>query len=125
MLAQEKLVAFLGTSNPQAARAFYEGVLGLAFVGEHEHLIIFDAGAARLMLQKLDTVAPPRGTALGWNVSDLPGVMTALIARGVAFERFEGMDQDDLGIWRPAGPATGVAWFKDPDGNLLSLSLAE
>jgi hypothetical protein len=100
-------------------------VLGLTFIGEHEHLIIFDAGAARLMLQKLDAVTPPKGTALGWNVTDLPGVMKALIARGVAFERFEGMDQDELGIWRPAGPTTGVAWFKDPDGNLLSLSLAD
>jgi hypothetical protein len=52
-------------------------------------------------------------------------VMKGLIARGVAFERFEGMDQDELGIWRPAGPTSGVAWFKDPDGNLLSLSLAD
>jgi len=125
MLAQEKLAAFLGTADPQAARAFYEGVLGLTFVGEHEHLVIFDSGAARLMLQKLDAVTPPKGTALGWNVTDLPGVMKGLIAPGVAFERFEGMDQDELGIWRPAGPTSGVAWFKDPDGNLLSLSLAD
>ena len=123
MLKQEKMVAFLATSNPAAARAFYEGVLGLAFAGDHGPLLVFEAGASRLMLQKTDAVTPPHGTALGWNVTDLPGVMRALIARGVRFEHFEGMDQDELGIWQPGGPTTGVAWFKDPDGNLLSLSL--
>ena len=89
------------------------------------HAVIFESGETRLMVQKLDAVTPPRGTALGWSVSDLRGTMTRLIDRGVRFERFEGMDQDELGVWSPAGPATGVAWFKDPDGNLLSLSLAE
>jgi catechol 2,3-dioxygenase-like lactoylglutathione lyase family enzyme len=125
MLAQETLVAFLATANSQAARAFYEGVLGLTFVLEHEHLIVFQSGAARLALQKGDAVTPRVGTSLGWNVSDLRGEMRALMARGVAFERFEGMEQDELGVWSPGGPTTGVAWFKDPDGNLLSLSLAD
>ncbi len=122
MLAQEKLVAFLGTSNADAARAFYEGVLGLTFVADHEYLVIFDSGAARLMLQKTDAVTPPHGTALGWHVKDLATSMRDLARRGVAFERFDGMDQDEMGVWRPEGPATGVCWFKDPDGNLLSLS---
>jgi catechol 2,3-dioxygenase-like lactoylglutathione lyase family enzyme len=122
MLRQEKLVAFLATANPEAARAFYEGVLGLTFVHEHEHLVVFDAGAALVNLQKTDVVTPPKGTAMGWHVPDIRATMRELIGRGVRFERFEGMDQDELGVWSPAGPATGVAWFKDPDGNLLSLS---
>jgi catechol 2,3-dioxygenase-like lactoylglutathione lyase family enzyme len=121
MLEKETLVAFIATSKPQAARAFFEGVLGLSFVGEHEHLVMFQSGAAQLMLQKVSVVTPPHGTALGWNVSDLRGTMRALVDRGVTFERFEGMDQDESGVWSPA-PGTGVAWFKDPDGNLLSLS---
>jgi catechol 2,3-dioxygenase-like lactoylglutathione lyase family enzyme len=121
MLANEKLVAFLATSKPAAARAFYEGVLGLAFVMDEEHLLVFDGASARLMLQKTDQVTPPHGTALGWNVGDLVGTIRALAARGVAFERYENMRQDDLGVWSPA-PGHGVAWFKDPDGNLLSLS---
>ena len=125
MLAQEKLVAFLATSNSTAARGFYEGVLGLTFAGEHEHLVLFDSGPSRVALQKTDTVTPRFGTAMGWEVTDLRGVMRQLIGRGVAFERFEGMQQDDLGVWSPGGPTTGVAWFKDPDGNLLSLSQAE
>jgi len=124
MLGEEKLVAFLGTTRPDAARAFFEGVLGLKFVHEHQHLVVFDCGAGRLCLQKSDVVTPPHGTAVGWEVKDLRGAVKALAARGVSFERFEGMEQDELGIWRPAGPAGGVAWFKDPDGNLLSLSQA-
>ena len=121
MLANEKMVAFLATSKPGAARAFYEGALGLAFVMEEEHLVVFEGGASRLMLQKTDQVTPPPGTALGWNVADLRGTMRALMAKGVVFERFGGHDQDELGVWSPA-PGHGVAWFKDPDGNLLSLS---
>lgn len=122
MLGGETLVAFIGTSNPAAARAFFEGVLGLTFVSEHEHLMTFESGGARLSLQKADVVTPRVGTAVGWHVRDLRGVIKALVARGVAFERFEGMDQDEDGVWSPGGPTTGVAWFKDPDGNLLSLS---
>jgi catechol 2,3-dioxygenase-like lactoylglutathione lyase family enzyme len=121
MLAQETLVAFLGTSKPAEARAFYEGVLELALVDDHQFLMVFQSGPARVSLQKLDKVTPPHGTAMGWNVKDIRATMRALMARGVAFERFEGMDQDELGVWSPA-PGTGVAWFKDPDGNLLSLS---
>ena len=123
MLANETLVAFLATSKPEAARAFYEGVLGLTFVTEHQYLVVFESGASRLMLQKADAVTPPHGTALGWEVKDLRGEMRALTARGVTFERFEGMGQDEMGVWSP-GPGAGVAWFKDSDGNLLSLSQA-
>ena len=120
MLSEEALVAFLATSNPAAARAFYEGVLGLTFVEEHEHLVVFESGAARLNFQKVDAVTPPHGTALGWNVKDLRGAMKQLMGRGVAFERYDGMNQDGTGVWSPV-PGVGVAWFKDPDGNLLSV----
>lgn len=75
----------------------------------------------RLRLNKAEQVTPPHGTALGWRVKDIRMTMKPLMARGVRFERFESMDQDDLGVWSPA-PGTGVAWFKDPDGNLLSPS---
>ena len=125
MLKQETLVAFLVTAKPGEARAFYEGVLGLSFLNEHEHGVVFDTGAGQLFLQKSPTpVTPKEGTSLGWHVGDLRGVMRALIARGVVFERYQGMEQDELGVWSPGGPTTGVAWFKDPDGKLLSLSSA-
>jgi catechol 2,3-dioxygenase-like lactoylglutathione lyase family enzyme len=121
MLTDETLVAFLATANAEAARGFYEGVLGLTFVLDSEHLMVFQSGASRVSLQKADAVHPPHGTAMGWNVKDLRGTIRALMGKGVAFERYEGMQQDDLGVWSPA-PGHGVAWFKDPDGNLLSLS---
>jgi len=120
MLAQETLEAFLGTSNSTAARAFYEGVLGLKCTGEHEHLIEFEAGGARVRLQKIDKVTPPFGTALGWFVRDLKGTIRALMDKGVTFER-GALPHDDLGIWSPV-PGLGVAWFLDPDGNRLSLN---
>jgi catechol 2,3-dioxygenase-like lactoylglutathione lyase family enzyme len=120
MLAEETLEAFLGTTNSAAARAFYEGVLGLTFVAEHEHLVEFESGAARVRLQKLDKVTPPFGTAMGWAVKDLKASVRALMAKGVAFEKFN-MPQDELNIWSPM-PGLGVAWFHDPDRNLLSLN---
>jgi catechol 2,3-dioxygenase-like lactoylglutathione lyase family enzyme len=122
MLASETLVAFLGTAKPEAARAFYEGVLGLTFSVEDEFIMAFEAGSARINFQKSQTpVVPPHGTAIGWNVAALRDTIRALAARGVVFERFDGMTQDELGVWSPH-PGTGVAWFKDPDGNLLSVS---
>jgi catechol 2,3-dioxygenase-like lactoylglutathione lyase family enzyme len=122
MLQQEKLVAFLATADADAARAFYEGVLGLTFAGDNGHLVNFESGDALVSLQKSPTPVTPRvGTALGWAVTDLRASVSELAARGVTFERYEGMQQDDLGIWSPA-PGVGVAWFLDPDGNTLSLS---
>ena len=122
MLTQERLVAFLWTSDPARARAFYEGALELTFAGDHDHLMSFDSGPARVALVKSqEPVTPPPGTALGWNVGDLRAAVRALVARGVVFERVEGMQQDELQIWSPV-PGQGVAWFKDPDDNRLSLN---
>ena len=111
------------TADAGRARAFFEGVLGLTFVEDNEHLVVFETASARLNLQKTDVVKPPFGTAVGWHVKDLRQSIKGLAARGVSFERYEGMQQDDLAIWSPA-PGVGVAWFKDPDGNLLSLGQA-
>lgn len=121
MIAQETLVAFLATSDSKRTRAFYEGVLGLSFVLEHEHLITFQSGHARVALQKMAAPVEPRqGTSMGWTVGDVRASVADLSARGVVFERFPRMSQDEAGIWSPE-PGRGVAWFKDPDGNLLSL----
>jgi len=121
MLTQERLVAFLATADSKRARAFYEGVLGLTFTGEHEYLVTFDWGGAGLKLQKAAKVDPPHGTALGWTVKDLRETMRGLVARGVVFERYpDNHEQDEMGVWSPV-LGHGVAWFKDPDGNLLSV----
>ena len=119
MLADEKLVAFLTTANAAAARAFYEGVLELTLLTDDQHLMVFESGASRVALQKGERASPPHGTAVGWNVADLAGTIRTLMARGVAF--FDQGPDKELPIWSPV-PGHGVAWFKDPDGNTLSLS---
>jgi catechol 2,3-dioxygenase-like lactoylglutathione lyase family enzyme len=122
MLGNPKPVAMLGTTQPDRARPFFQDVLGLTFVEDTQFALIFDIGGITLRVSKMDEVSPPRGTALGFAVADVRATVKALKAKGVVFERFDGMGQDDDGIWHPAGPESGVAWFKDPDGNLLSVS---
>ena len=121
MLEGAIVQAFLLTTDPQRARSFFEGVLGLRFLSGDEFGLEFDTGGAILRLALVESFTPQRGTALGWRVSDVPAAVRELAARGVVFERYDGMDQDDLGIWHPPGGGN-VAWFKDPDGNTLSVS---
>jgi catechol 2,3-dioxygenase-like lactoylglutathione lyase family enzyme len=121
MLTDESLVAFVTTARPAEARAFYERVLGLKLLSDNDHLMTFASGPARVSLVKGESANVRPGTALGWDVRDLRAAVRDLMARSVAFERFEGMAQDDLAIWSPV-PGHGVAWFKDPDGHTLSLS---
>ncbi len=122
MLGSAKLVAFVPTADPARARAFYEGVLGLRLVGEDAFALVFDCGGTTLRVASVGPGhMPARFTVLGWHVPDAAQTARDLQARGVAFERYEGMRQDELGIWiSPAGAK--VAWFRDPDGNVLSLT---
>ena len=121
MLSHERLVAFLWTADAARARAFYEGVLGLTFDGDHGHLVHFTSGSTRVALVRSDgPVTPPPGTAMGWEVADLRATVRDLTARGVAFERGD-LPHDELGIWAPV-PGQGVAWFFDPDHNRLSVN---
>jgi catechol 2,3-dioxygenase-like lactoylglutathione lyase family enzyme len=121
MLSDSRIVAFVASSDPERARAFYEGVLGLKLLRDEEYALIFDANGTTLRLQKVETVAPAPYTVLGWVVADIHSEMDALAARGIVFERFEGMPQDERGICTFPGGGM-VAWFNDPDGNLLSLT---
>lgn len=121
-LAKARLVGMLATAKPDEARAFYRDVLGLALRHEDRFALSFDANGVTLRIAKVEALAPHPFTALGWNVADVRATAAALAAKGVAFERFAGMEQDELGVWTPPGAAAGVAWFKDPDGNLLSVS---
>ena len=121
MLGTSALTAFLATSNAKDCKAFYANTLGLRFVEQDQFAIVFDAGGVPLRIQKVDFVKPHPFTSLGWQVKNIRRVVTGLSKRGVAFERCAFMDQDDHGVWlAPSG--TCVAWFKDPDGNLLSIS---
>jgi catechol 2,3-dioxygenase-like lactoylglutathione lyase family enzyme len=121
MLAASKIIAFLATTNGAASRAFYEGVLGLKFISDDDFAMVFDANGVELRVQKVKALAPHRHTQLGWSVVRIGEVVRTLSARGVAFERYPFLEQDVLGIWAAPSGAK-VAWLKDPDGNLLSLT---
>jgi catechol 2,3-dioxygenase-like lactoylglutathione lyase family enzyme len=121
MLNTADIMSFVATKNAKRAREFYQKALGLTFVSEDPFAIVFDANGTMLRVQKVDELAPAKYTVLGWQVSDIGATVRELASRGVHFERFEGMTQDGLGIWTSPSGAE-IAWFKDPDGNTLSLT---
>jgi catechol 2,3-dioxygenase-like lactoylglutathione lyase family enzyme len=115
------VMAFAATSDLAAARAFYERGLGLRVTGQSPIAITFDCNGTtlRVVLVQKPVVAPY--TVLGWTVSDMRATIADLTGRGIDFERVDGMEQDEDGVWNAPG-GTLVAWFKDPDGNMLSLT---
>jgi catechol 2,3-dioxygenase-like lactoylglutathione lyase family enzyme len=114
-------VLFLATANAERSRAFYERVLGLAFVADEPPALVFQVGGSMLRIQKVEQVHAAPYTALGWAVSDIRRTVERLREAGAVFERYEGMNQDGDGIW-PAPSGALVAWFRDPDGHVLSLT---
>ncbi len=120
-LAQRDLVAFVGTSDQARAREFYGTTLGLPLVSEDGFALVFDAHGTHLRVTTVPQVVPPPYTVLGWLVGDIAATIRSLNHAGVHFEHFPGMAQDELAVWTAPGGAR-VAWFKDPDGNLLSLT---
>jgi catechol 2,3-dioxygenase-like lactoylglutathione lyase family enzyme len=121
VLAGDDLIAFVSTTDPERARAFYADTLGLELESESPFALVFRAARTMLRVTVVDAVVPAPYTVLGWAVDDVGARVRELGARGVAFERYDGLEQDALEIWRSPSGAR-VAWFKDPDGNTLSLS---
>ena len=121
MLGSAAPVAFVTTTDPERARAFYSDVLGLRFVTAEEFALVFDLQGTALRIPWVDELAPQPFTVLGWRVGDVAGVVRELTLRGVRFARYPDLEQDALGIWSAPSGAR-VAWFPDPDGNLLSVS---
>lgn len=114
------MIAFLATARPAESLAFYRDVVGLSVVEDAPFALVFLSGETMIRIQKVTEVVAGNDTALGWDIPNLRARMAALEARGVAFVSFDGFPQQD-GIWR-ADDGTEVAWFRDPDGNLLSLT---
>ena len=121
MFGTHNLMAFIATRDGARAREFYEKILGLRVVSDDDYAIAVDANGTVLRIQKVGELTPHAFTALGWEVPDIGPTVDELSERGIQFERFPGMDQDARGIWHSPGGAH-VAWFKDPDGNTLSLT---
>jgi catechol 2,3-dioxygenase-like lactoylglutathione lyase family enzyme len=120
-LKSAPIIAFVATTNPDAARAFYAGTLGLSLVSEDGFALAFDAAGTMLRVAIVRELQPAAFTVLGWTVPDITQSIHDLVKRGVAFQRYDFLDQDKDGVWTAPGGAK-VAWFKDPDGNTLSLT---
>jgi len=121
MLTASSPVAFLATTQPANARRFYVETLGLALQSDDAFSLVFDLAGVPLRLQKVQAFQPHPFTALGWQVDDAAAIATLLRGRGVTFERYPFLQQDANDLWTAPGGAR-VAWFKDPDGNLLSIT---
>ena len=120
MLAASALVAFVSTSDPSRAKSFYRDVLGLLLISEDEFALVFDANGTMLRVAIVGDIVLAPYTVLGWQVSDIGATVRGLAAKGVTFERYPWMEQNEAGIWSAPSGAQ-VAWFKDRDGNLLSV----
>jgi catechol 2,3-dioxygenase-like lactoylglutathione lyase family enzyme len=123
ILGGNELIAFAPTTDPEKARAFYEGVLGLRLVSdERPFALVFDAHGTMLRVTTVSEHHPDPFTVLGWSVHDIQSTVEQLAAEGVVFQRYPGMnDADPHAIWKAPSGAR-VAWFKDPDGNVLGLT---
>lgn len=121
MLASSKMIGFVLTKDYDKARAFHEGKLGFQFVSVDQYALVMRAGAHMIRIVKVKDFTPAPQTVLGWEVQNIEAVVTWLTERGVAFEKYPFVQDRELGIWTvPTGDK--VAWFKDPDGNILSVS---
>jgi catechol 2,3-dioxygenase-like lactoylglutathione lyase family enzyme len=123
MLADADLVAFVATRDLERAEGFYAGVLGLPVLERSPIAVVVAAGGIPVRVTLVEDLTAAAFTVLGWSVPDVHAAVRDLTARGVTVERFDGMGQADDGVWAaPSGDQ--VAWFKDPDGNTLSLTEA-
>ena len=121
-LAKNKIMSFVGVRDPEIAKQFYRDKLGLRLVEEQmPFALVFDAQGIMLRVTIVGKFTPHPYTVLGWETRNIAAEIARLVKSGVVFERFPGMPQDDLGIWTAPGGAK-IAWFKDPDGNILSLT---
>lgn len=119
--ALTQLVGFILTTKPEQAKKFYGETLGFRFLKDDGFALVFDARGTMLRISKVKEFTPAAHTILGWEVADISATVGGLTAKGILFERYPGMPQDAQAICTfPTGDR--VAWFKDPDGNVLSLS---
>jgi catechol 2,3-dioxygenase-like lactoylglutathione lyase family enzyme len=121
LLGHGALVAFVASTDLDRSRAFYEGLLGLELAAQDDFACVFRSGTTTVRVTLVPEVAAASYTVLGWLVDDLDPAVDVLADRGITFLRFEGMDQDERGVWTAPG-GDRVSWFRDPDGHVLSLT---
>jgi catechol 2,3-dioxygenase-like lactoylglutathione lyase family enzyme len=120
--ASAKAVTFIVTRDRARAKAFYGGILGFGLVSEDDFATVFDLNGTMLRIATVADHVAQKHTVLGGGVPDIAEAVRQLRAQGVAFATYDGFGQDDLGIWSAPGDGSKVAWFQDPDGNVLSLA---
>ncbi len=120
-LGTRKIIAFVATTDPRRAKAFYRDTLRLHLVSEDSFALVFDVAGTMLRVTTVQEVATAPYTVLGWQVPNIAVIVKSLQSAGVTLERYRGIPQDSLGIWTSPSGAK-VAWFKDPDGNTLSVT---
>lgn len=121
MLRSSRVVGFVATTRPAEARQFYQLSLGLKLLEESPFALVFACGDTTVRVQKVEELVAPPYTSLGWEVEDIAETVRQLVVNGIEFQQFEGLPQNDAGIWSTPDGAQ-IAWFRDPDGNTLSLT---
>lgn len=121
MLGSTRLVAFVPTRDFKKAKSFYEGVLGLTYVSQDSFALVLDSNGTMIRVAKVPEFEPFPFTILGWEVPNIRTAVIELAQKGVEFEQYGFPGQDDRGIWTAPGGAR-IAWFKDRDGNVLSIT---
>ncbi len=122
MLSTTQVVSFVPSTDLDRSRRFYESVLGLRVLHQDTFAVVVASGSSVVRITDVGPGLTVQAfTVLGWEVADLDAEADALKARGVAFLDVPGLEQDERGAWTAPG-GTRIAWFKDPDGNTLSLS---
>ena len=122
MMQSAPFSIFLATTDADASRRFYGETLGLKLVSEDDFALVFQLAGAELRISKVPAITPQPFTVLDWQVTDIAAAQAGLASRGVEPVLFDGMDQDERGIWKVPGAPVRILWFKDPDGNVLSVS---
>lgn len=121
MLSNAIIKAFVPTVKPKEAKQFYSEILGFELLSEDNYALEFEANDILLRITIVPELRPHPFTILGWNVGDIEAIIRQLNEKGIICEQYPNMKQDDLGVWLSPG-GSKVAWFKDPDGNVLSLT---
>jgi catechol 2,3-dioxygenase-like lactoylglutathione lyase family enzyme len=121
MFSVKELKAFIPTVKPDKAKSFYKNILGLKLISEDKFAMEFDANGTILRVNTVQKFKPHPFTVLGWDVDNIVSTIKSLNKKKIFCEKYDFLEQDELGIWTAPG-GTKVAWFKDPDGNILSLS---
>jgi catechol 2,3-dioxygenase-like lactoylglutathione lyase family enzyme len=120
--SRAKAMSFIVTRDREKSKIFYGAGLGFRKTSEDGFAVVFDLNGTMLRISEVSNFQPQVHTVLGWEVPDIVDSIKELVTKGVRFTIYEGMGQDDLGIWRAPGGGAAVAWFLDPDGNNLSLT---